>query len=577
MRRELFDRVGGFEDWLEARLGKPLAEDAWLGWRAAARRGAHGRSARRRSSTTRSSIAAPAGVRRRARPACLLPGDRRADAGAAADDDLSAACSSRAARRPSTPRSPGAAVAAARRSRWPLVAALPWAAMVAPGRSAVGPARPCGRGGRGGRRRGRVRRPGDWQRARRQPAALRAVRRPYAGRAMRVLTVGNMYPPHHLGGYELMWRSSVSPAARRRRRGAGADHRLPAARPRTGNRRGPRIARELRWYWHEHEFPPLSAPGRLRGSSATTSPYWTASSPQFGPDAVAWWAMGGMSMSLLGRAREAGVPAVGVVVDEWLVYGPRVDAWRRGPGRSRLVGRLAGVPSGFELGPTAELAVRERLPARTRGRRRSRGRGRDRRPPGDRDRPVRAIAASGVGGAAVCLGRVDSRKGVATVIGALGELPECTLRCVGAGDDGHLAGSPRSRPRPGSGRRVSFDRVDRARSPACWPAPTRCCFCVEWPEPFGIVPLEAMAVGMPVIATGTGGSAEYLEHRRNCLVVEPGDAAAVAAAVQRLAGDPELRERLRAGGLRDRGRSPAAGLRRRRSRAALASAVGSSA
>ena len=26
---------------------------------------------------------------------------------------------------------------------------------------------------------------------------------------MRVLTVGNMYPPHHLGGYELVWRAAV--------------------------------------------------------------------------------------------------------------------------------------------------------------------------------------------------------------------------------------------------------------------------------------------------------------------------------------------------------------------------------
>jgi glycosyltransferase involved in cell wall biosynthesis len=32
--RELFDRLGGFEDWLGARIGKPLAEDLWLGWRA---------------------------------------------------------------------------------------------------------------------------------------------------------------------------------------------------------------------------------------------------------------------------------------------------------------------------------------------------------------------------------------------------------------------------------------------------------------------------------------------------------------------------------------------------------------
>lgn len=33
VRRETFDAVGGFEDWLDAGIGKPLAEDAWFGWR----------------------------------------------------------------------------------------------------------------------------------------------------------------------------------------------------------------------------------------------------------------------------------------------------------------------------------------------------------------------------------------------------------------------------------------------------------------------------------------------------------------------------------------------------------------
>ena len=32
--RDLFERLGGFEDFLGARIGKPLAEDVWLGWRA---------------------------------------------------------------------------------------------------------------------------------------------------------------------------------------------------------------------------------------------------------------------------------------------------------------------------------------------------------------------------------------------------------------------------------------------------------------------------------------------------------------------------------------------------------------
>jgi glycosyltransferase involved in cell wall biosynthesis len=32
--RDCFDRVGGFEDWLEVELGKTMAEDVWFGWRA---------------------------------------------------------------------------------------------------------------------------------------------------------------------------------------------------------------------------------------------------------------------------------------------------------------------------------------------------------------------------------------------------------------------------------------------------------------------------------------------------------------------------------------------------------------
>jgi glycosyltransferase involved in cell wall biosynthesis len=34
VRRELFEELRGFRDWLPARLGKPLAEDVWFGWRA---------------------------------------------------------------------------------------------------------------------------------------------------------------------------------------------------------------------------------------------------------------------------------------------------------------------------------------------------------------------------------------------------------------------------------------------------------------------------------------------------------------------------------------------------------------
>ena len=34
VRRELFERLGGFEEWIDPHVGKPLAEDVWFGWRA---------------------------------------------------------------------------------------------------------------------------------------------------------------------------------------------------------------------------------------------------------------------------------------------------------------------------------------------------------------------------------------------------------------------------------------------------------------------------------------------------------------------------------------------------------------
>ena len=74
-------------------------------------------------------------------------------------------------------------------------------------------------------------------------------------------------------------------------------------------------------------------------------------------------------------------------------------------------------------------------------------------------------------------------------------------------------------------------------------------FPVIWEEPWGLVPLEAMGRGRPVVATGRGGSGEYLRDGENALLFEAGDERALAQAVKRLAGDPPLRRRLREAGL----------------------------
>jgi glycosyltransferase involved in cell wall biosynthesis len=63
-----------------------------------------------------------------------------------------------------------------------------------------------------------------------------------------------------------------------------------------------------------------------------------------------------------------------------------------------------------------------------------------------------------------------------------------------------------------------------------------------------------MAVGMQVVASGRGGSGEYLRDRENCLIAaEPEQ---IAAAVTRLAGDPELRLSLRSGARETAARYP---------------------
>lgn len=62
----------------------------------------------------------------------------------------------------------------------------------------------------------------------------------------------------------------------------------------------------------------------------------------------------------------------------------------------------------------------------------------------------------------------------------------------------------------------------------------------SWSEGLGYPPLEAMACGTPVVLTDSVGVRDYALHEKNCLMVAPRDAAAIAAAVQRLLTDNEL-------------------------------------
>ena len=148
-------------------------------------------------------------------------------------------------------------------------------------------------------------------------------------------------------------------------------------------------------------------------------------------------------------------------------------------------------------------------------------------------------------------GRVEERKGVHVAIDAMAHLPDdTTLDVAGSWDDEAYVERLRQRAREiGADARIAWHgQVPRDALGAMYRDADVFLFPVVWEEPFGMVPLEAMASGTAVVATGTGGSGEFLIDDVNCLRASPGDAHELADAVRRLADDG-LRERLVRAGL----------------------------
>nr|MDQ3936832.1 hypothetical protein [Actinomycetota bacterium] len=172
---------------------------------------------------------------------------------------------------------------------------------------------------------------------------------------MRVLAVGSQFPPHHLGGYELIWESGMELL-----REAGHEvlvlttgFRLPHA-----ERREPElpVRRELRWYWHEHGFPRLGARERL-GLERHNAGVLGRALAEHRPGVVSWWSMGGMSLSLIEQVRRAGLPSVAALCDDWWSYAPAVDAWTRAFAERPRLGRVAAAVTRIPTRPEPATAI----------------------------------------------------------------------------------------------------------------------------------------------------------------------------------------------------------------------------
>ncbi len=156
----------------------------------------------------------------------------------------------------------------------------------------------------------------------------------------------------------------------------------------------------------------------------------------------------------------------------------------------------------------------------------------------------------------VVVSRLVERKGIGNVICALPEVPDAELVVAGGPDVSQLPADPTAARLIELARSVGLEdrvhlrgRVDRDRLPALIRS-ADAVVSVPWYEPFGIVPLEAMACGVPVVASAVGGLIDTVRDGVTGIHVPPRRPDVLAHALRELLDDQGARRRLGAAGAR---------------------------
>ena len=362
---------------------------------------------------------------------------------------------------------------------------------------------------------------------------------------MRVLIVSNLYPPYWIGGYE-----QIAGWVAQGLSDLGHDvHVLTGRGPALTGKPGITTGLDLDQpaLLEMHRENGIALPGGLVGGmkrhvvNGANFRASRAAIAAFRPDLLSFWNASFVTYSPLLAARLAGIPAVVHLSDVAAnpfrnPHPPAFPAPLRGAARwsvDRLV-RLARparfvVPSRFLRDRFVET---EGLPA-------------DRldvlhwpiEPSISRSAPETARA--GPARRFLFVGALVPEKGPQVLLTAfreaLRERPFLSLSFAGEGPRAYVAELQAS----AAGLPVRFlGRLDRAAVTQAYREHDALVLPSIWDEPFSVVPLEAMALGLPVIATASGGTPEAVEDGRTGVLVPARDPAALCAAMLGLAADP---------------------------------------
>jgi len=146
------------------------------------------------------------------------------------------------------------------------------------------------------------------------------------------------------------------------------------------------------------------------------------------------------------------------------------------------------------------------------------------------------------------VGRLVERKGVADIVAALAAVPDARLLIAGGPTREELGEDPEVHRLAGIARehdvadRVRFLGAVRQHEVARLMAASSAVVCAPWYEPFGIVPVEAMAAGRPVVGTAVGGLLDTVDGGVTGDLVPPRNPHQLGETMRRLLADPERRE-----------------------------------